>query len=557
MILNCINWCWAFISIYMIGWGLGSLFEKIFSCRLNRVEARIAIGTAFTTVFAETFSLFYRVGVKANIVLGAIVVISLVVVKKSFRNEIERSFAAIGQIKTWKKALIVVIGLFFLAIGSSTPYLGDTYMYHIQAVEWIEKYGTVKGLGNLHFRFAYNSAYESLGALYSWSSVVGQSLHALNGFFAFLMVCYCALTIRSVKTKRVLVSDLLKIVTIIYIMGRLMSYGSADTDPLVMHCIAFVFIKWFEFIERKEDSIALFGLIAIFGVYSVTLKLSAGLIVLFVLYPLVELIKKKNWKQIIIFVAMGLIVVAPFLARNVIISGYLIYPVTSIDLFNVDWKMPKSVAKLDSDGIIMWGRGVQYMEDPMSIGFLKWLPVWYSNLSVRSQILFIVDIIALIVFVIHFLKKIVKKEKLVQEDFVMLVAVCSFVFWMQSAPLIRYGELYMWIICMVVLGTLVRENNILALCAGAVLITEVYSAINLNVENAGLFRPADYKSFSVEGHETGLKYEDGSDIIIYVPTQGAQSDYNYFPSTPESTQLEELQFRGNSLEDGFKSSRTE
>ena len=41
----------------------------------------------------------------------------------------------------------------------------DTGLYHAQAIRWIEEYGVVCGLGNLHSRFAYNSAAFALCAL--------------------------------------------------------------------------------------------------------------------------------------------------------------------------------------------------------------------------------------------------------------------------------------------------------------------------------------------------------------------------------------------------------
>ena len=557
MVLNLCNWIWAFVSIYVIGLALSVLFEKIFPVKLDRIEARVALGLVFVTIYAQVFSLFYRVGTIANILLGIIVVVSVFIAGKRLKFCVLNMATKIRCMPTWNKGAIIIISLFFLGISASVPYLGDTYMYHIQAVEWIEKYGVVKGLGNLHFRFAYNSAYESLSALYSWSSLVGRSLHALNGFFAALMVSYCALTIDYKKFKLMPVSSLLKIAAVIYIFGRLMSYGSVDTDPLVMHCIAFIFIKCFELIERKESNIYLYGLLAIFGAYSVTLKLSAGLIVLLVLYPLIYLIREKKWKEIIIFFLLGILVTAPYLIRNVIISGYLIYPVTSIDLFNVDWKMPKSVVKIDSDGIIMWGRGVQYMDDPMSIGFTQWLPIWFKSLNMFSQILFLIDILAVIVFIVHCLKNVFLRKKYNQKDFIMFTAVASFIFWMQSAPLIRYGELYMWIVSLAVFGSIVASREILVVLTAGVLMSEMYGAINLSVDSCGLVVPADYKEFSVTGHDTDITYDDGSKVVIYIPNEGAQANYYYFPSTPETAQLENLEFRGNSIKDGFRSKLVE
>ena len=51
--------------------------------------------------------------------------------------------------------LCVIIGLLVSRlIALSVGHL-DTPLYHAQSIRWIEDYGAVKGLGNIHNRFAY------------------------------------------------------------------------------------------------------------------------------------------------------------------------------------------------------------------------------------------------------------------------------------------------------------------------------------------------------------------------------------------------------------------
>lgn len=73
-------------------------------------------------------------------------------------------------------------------IASQKPEAYDTALYHAQAIHLIEEYGCTKGLGNLHNRFAYNSSFLCLQALYSWASIVGQSLHGMNAYIAVILV---------------------------------------------------------------------------------------------------------------------------------------------------------------------------------------------------------------------------------------------------------------------------------------------------------------------------------------------------------------------------------
>ena len=81
----------------------------------------------------------------------------------------------------------------------------DTGLYHAQAIRWIEEYGVVPGLGNLHSRFAYNSAAFPLCAVYSmrWlgGSLFPEGIHAVQGFLALLVGIQCS-GIRTLAARR-------------------------------------------------------------------------------------------------------------------------------------------------------------------------------------------------------------------------------------------------------------------------------------------------------------------------------------------------------------------
>lgn len=87
----------------------------------------------------------------------------------------------------------------------------DTTLYHIQAVHWIEEYGVMPGLGNLHNRFAYNSAFMPLQALFSLRWLIGNSLHTLNGFICCVFLVYARSSNHLIKGGEALSVGFLKI----------------------------------------------------------------------------------------------------------------------------------------------------------------------------------------------------------------------------------------------------------------------------------------------------------------------------------------------------------
>ena len=64
----------------------------------------------------------------------------------------------------------------------------DTGLYHAQAIRWIEEYGVVPGLANLHSRFGYNSASFALSAFFSETWLIGRLITAWLDFCAAVRV---------------------------------------------------------------------------------------------------------------------------------------------------------------------------------------------------------------------------------------------------------------------------------------------------------------------------------------------------------------------------------
>ena len=84
--------------------------------------------------------------------------------------------------------LVLAISIILWCFCTSRGYMHyDSDLYHAQSIRWIEEYGIVKGLGNIHVRFAYNSSFFALSALYSMKFLCGRSLHTVNGLIALLL----------------------------------------------------------------------------------------------------------------------------------------------------------------------------------------------------------------------------------------------------------------------------------------------------------------------------------------------------------------------------------
>lgn len=75
-----------------------------------------------------------------------------------------------------------------------------------------------------------------------------------------------------------------------------------------------------------------------------------------------------------------------FLIRNIIISGYILYPYAQLDFFHVDWKMPKELVVFDHNEIIVWGRNLNDVRK-YDWGIESWFPIWWETLTKAQMFL--------------------------------------------------------------------------------------------------------------------------------------------------------------------------
>ena len=125
---------------------------------------------------------------------------------------------AIKEKLTGGRILFLILLFLVFSYGASRGYLHfDSGLYHAQAIRWIEEYGVVPGLANLHCRLAYNSSVFTLTALYSMSFVMGQSFHAVAGFMAMVLAGKAFSVVEVFRRKKVYVSDFIKVALLFYL----------------------------------------------------------------------------------------------------------------------------------------------------------------------------------------------------------------------------------------------------------------------------------------------------------------------------------------------------
>lgn len=552
MISVILIWLYMTVTCYIIGFAciraISGILLRTEGFRTVRGTTYLYAGIGAVTVYSQLYSIFGGVGLEANVVLLLICVLCILIYRRDYAEQLHTFRFTVTPGKA------VTIGILFLlfAYGTSFGIIHyDTSLYHAQSIRWIEEFGVVLGLGNIHTRLAYNSAAFCLSALYSMAFLGGQSYHCCAGYPAFLLAVVCAEAFRGERLKKPQLSDLVRLTGIYYLLIIFDEMVSPASDYFMVLLVFYIVIRWLELLEEKETSYLPYGLLCLLSITVLTVKLSGALILLLTLKPAVMLVKEKKVKEILIFLLTGFVMVLPFFIRNVILSGWLVYPFTFIDLFDFDYKIPKGVADYDSKEIQVWGRGysdVTRFEEPIT----AWLPDWIRGLDLTDKGFLALAAAGLLVFMGLILYALIKKKK-DMADYLHVAGVLTtcFLFWLCSAPLIRYGCVFLWLMPVLIWGYVYLKISprtdhyklylIVLIMVGTYKIGAFGAEAAKSATTEYLVLQKDYENFETISCEI-------NGYTFYYPIEGDRTGYKDFPSLPLK---KKIIFRGDDLKDGF------
>ena len=539
------------ITTFLLGFGVRLFVKRFLGYEIEEVTSLIYGGLGMATVYAGMYSLFAGVSLGANVGVWLICVAVVCVGKKELFLFWEKQRMHI----TKGKVILVFFLLLLFSYGASRGYMHvDSGLYHAQAIRWIEEYGVVPGLANLHCRLAYNSSAFVLTALYSMSFLGGQSLHTVAGFMALVLAVKGLEVVKVFYRKKVLVSDFVKVAMLFYITIIYTEMMSPASDYFAMLFLFYVIVIWVELEEKEEKNIAPFGMLCVLLAVNVTIKLSVAIVLLLVLKPAVFLVKEKRYGEIGLYLLLGILAVFPYLARNVILSGWLVYPFPAIDLFSFDWKIPAGEAAYDGEEIKVYAKGMTevWLKDTPISG---WFPKWFQALKGLEKIWVISSAVSVLGGAVAALWGMVKrKRELYGLLFLQGVLIAGYFFWQIGTPLVRYGYIYILAFPFFTVGLwftilLGRKEKSYLLFAAALLVFFAYKGGNL-VESVAASRGQDYYVWQQDYYTGAYDSYEIDGVEFYYPLEYGQIGYGKFPAAPHKRY--DVEMRGEKLKDGFR-----
>lgn len=435
--------------------GVGLLFPWDMFRLDRRVDSLMLsfwVGWGIAILFLQIWHFFWPVGLPAFLLLIAA--------------------GAAGWMRSWKTIHDTVRSWdrrrsFFLATLALAPAVmvanhvlfsepnSDYALYHMQAVKWISTYAIVPGLGNLYNPLALNCSSFLYTAAIDSAWLEGRAYYVSSTLLAYITILQCAgglyrlLYSRKVKLPDLFLALMLPLVLMNVSTTHLAAYSP---DPIVFFLHVVLASEVLRLFEKDFDAVqyqrrAVF--VVFLSVVAVTVKLSLAVFGALCILPTVIVGILRHdlwpWKQPRLWwtwVMCAALLILPWIGRNVIISGYPLFPSAILPL-PVMWKMSHDIV-LEAGRVIHVWAATNNAAFPYTADMV-WFKQWWNAFPFFARQAFIFGLGLLVLNQIAL--SLTRKRGTIDQGAKVLsmIAIVSIGFWFFMAPSYRHSGALIWI----------------------------------------------------------------------------------------------------------------
>ncbi|MFC1624714.1 LIC_10190 family membrane protein [Candidatus Omnitrophota bacterium] len=451
----------AWVCLFLVFLGLGLLIRRSFGLKIGSIENLLTsfwLGWAYAIFFLQLWHFYFRMDWHAFLLLSIGGVLGLIWNSKDLWSFVK---------KTNPRRNYFLYSLFFLTVlwlanrALLPPFNYDSGLYHLNSVRWVTSFPIVPGLGNLHGRLAFNSSYFLYVAMLEIGFWFKKSYHLANGIL--LCVLFMQIFLSGSRLFRNKGKLPLYHIFNVLILFPLMKAGnisspSPDLPILVLGIVLSAnFLAFLEDLEatRKERGYNLF-FIATIAFLGLTIKgtffvfgLAIFLISCIVWFLRIKDKDRPDKRRAITWILISLAMsVIPWMIRGIILSGYIAYPF-SMGSFPVEWRIPHASVVNMANWTYAWARVPRAYHWREVLGNWNWLIPWASA---TFKDIFRIALPLFLAFWGSFLilryraTEIYRRDKKSVIGWFLLPPIISIVVWFMTAPALRFGSIFFWIL---------------------------------------------------------------------------------------------------------------
>lgn len=341
-----------------------------------------------------------------------------------------KQIGGIWRETTWPAGLpcVVIAGGAVLWLASGPPQVYDTGFYHAQAVRWLNEHGTVPGLANLHGRLGFNSVWFPWAAFWNLGPLDGRACHVVNAAFWLLGAGLFAEALGRMG-KGVSTPDLVQ-AGVLFPLLRFEHYAASLSPELPAHVLLIYGLSLMLRAADARGPDTLFRLALVCGLLpAVKLSAAPALLMLPVALWLARGTVERGW--LVPLAGIAAAALGPFLMRNVLLTGYPLYPAPLAGFPHLDWKVPAADVVAMRQEVRGWaiepGVGPAAASRPLA----EWLGPWLARTAARHP----VELAVLMGGGVACAALLVRLRGALPA----VVPLAGVVYWFASAPDVRFG----------------------------------------------------------------------------------------------------------------------
>lgn len=294
-------------------------------------------------------------------------------------------FVVLLRPRLFIELLVLALAIWWAVQLSRTSYESfDHGSYHLPSVVWNIVAPVIPGLANLNTRFGFNSSIFILAAGLNIPALGGWSLAFLTtALIEGMIAADLLLSIAQAKETVTKLYCVLSVVILLFEPRWLLQPSYLSPDPVIAMGVLYAVLL---FLEKRTP--ALLILIP----FLITIKLSAAPLLLLLDWTgkttsatpsqFLRTLWNRAVKQYKVAAIVGMAFICIWLVRNVVLSGYLVYPVALTKL-PVTW----AVGKARTEDAATWITDFARMPDEAwkkNLG-LRWVRPWLSRMYLDER----------------------------------------------------------------------------------------------------------------------------------------------------------------------------
>lgn len=387
------------------------------------------------TVLASVFSIFMPLSGWAHAIVFSGGILGYLTQRKSIHRQLAETLQAARTADRSRKIFTGISILFIVYLSAQQSVSYDEGLYYAQFIKWMQTYKVVPGLANLHERLGFNMQWYILSAVLDCSWLSGSTDNHINGALYLLTAIYLIPRKSDNHFISLLKAGLLVMISMPHFCVYNMIAPAADMPIFYVACL--IIVCWLEDNAQgrsiTEGNNSAFLLLA--PLFLITVKVSSMPVLLFTAVMYWQVLRSKKYVQLWKMISVALVITVPWIVRNIILTGYPLFPMNLPDIFHFDWAVSHKLIEYTRQDVHVFAfyRNVdlaRYAADSTVQRYMTW---FIQNTRIYDKLIILAAMASFPIVLI--------RRKQLPAGFAPVYAflLLGFAFWFIQAPDPRFG----------------------------------------------------------------------------------------------------------------------